>query len=355
MAQVIKTIHASASTVVEKNFVRVLYGFLLVQKTTAGISSAPTHERQIRHEKLSGLNKPGSEGGAHSGKRAPYMKSEIMIAVAPVPGEKQEEKFPGTLDVPGEVIRCEAAGAAIGHLHARDENLLQSVAPEPFVSQIRQIREACPIIIEGSTGGAPEHTLHQRCVTFTVPEVEMGSLNLGSINMFDGVYQNKYEDICFYTRKLREGGIVPTMPIFDLSHLINYQRIVADGELLPPHVFEFVFDIPNALPYSDRYLDLFLEHLPAGAIWFCVRHHQRGAADLRRVMELGGHIRVGFEDSPFLSNGKRARNNIELVADAVEQAQKVGRTVVRAARARQIIGLKPLPKVPASQLATTVA
>src|SRR5262245_38701668 len=131
------------------------------------------------------------------------MNSEIMIALAPVPGEKQEEKYPGALDVADETIRCEAAGAAIVHLHARDENLLQSVDPTLFAEQLRSIREACPIIIEGSTGGAPEHTLDQRCATFTVPEVEMGSLNLGSINMFDGVYQNRYQDICFYSRKLR--------------------------------------------------------------------------------------------------------------------------------------------------------
>jgi 3-keto-5-aminohexanoate cleavage enzyme len=270
------------------------------------------------------------------------MKREIMICVAPVPGEKQEEKFPGALDVPSEVIRCESAGACIGHLHARDENLLQSVDPELFSQHVREIRAACPIIIEGSTGGAPEHTIDQRCATFTVPEVEMGSLNLGSINMFDGVYQNRYEDICFYTRKLRHARIVPTMPVFDLSHMINYERIISDGELKPPYVFEFVFDVPNALPYKDSYLDLFVDHLPKNAIWFCVRHHQRGAVDLRRVMELGGHIRVGFEDSPFLSNGKRARSNVELVEDAVEQAQKAGRTVVGAQRAREIIGLKPL-------------
>lgn len=270
------------------------------------------------------------------------MNSEIMIAVAPVPGEKQEEKFPGPMNVPQEVIRSEAAGAAIGHLHARDENLLQSIESEPFASHLRQIRESCPIIIEGSTGGAPEHTLDQRCVTFTVPEVELGSLNLGSVNMFDGVYQNRYADICFYTRKLRENRIVPTMPVFDLSHMINYRRLVEDGELVAPCLFEFVFDIPNALPYTDRYLDLFVEHLPPNAIWFCVRHHQRGAADLRRVMELGGHVRVGFEDSPFLSNGQRARNNVELVEDAVKEAERVGRKVVRAERARAIIGLQPI-------------
>ena len=267
-----------------------------------------------------------------------------MICVAPVPGEKQEERFPGSLDVPAETLNCAAAGAAIVHLHARDENHLQSVDATLFRRQMSQVRAASRIIIEGSTGGAPEHTLDQRCATFTVPEVELGSLNLGSINMFDGVYQNRYEDIVFYARKLKAAGIIPTMPVFDLSHLINYERLVADGELQPPVVFEFVFDVPAALPYQDRYLELFLDHLPKGAVWFCVRHHQRGAADLRRVMELGGHLRVGYEDSPFLSNGTRARSNVELVADAVEQAGRAGRPVAGPDQARQLIGLKPLAR-----------
>ncbi|NLX14946.1 MAG: 3-keto-5-aminohexanoate cleavage protein [Phycisphaerales bacterium] len=270
------------------------------------------------------------------------MSNEIMVMVAPVPGEKQEEKFPGKLDIVTESIQCVSAGAALVHLHARDENLLQTVDPTLFARQVREIRQACPAIIEGSTGGAPEHTLDQRCSTFTVSEVELGSLNMGSINMYDGVYQNRYEDIRFYARKLRETRIAPTMVIFDLSHLANYRRILDDGEVSPPYIFELVFDVPYALPYSDSYLELFVEHLPPQAVWFCVRHHQPGAAGLRKVMELGGHIRVGYEDSPFLSDGRRARNNVELVEDAVVQAEKAGRTVVQAARAREIIGLRPL-------------
>jgi 3-keto-5-aminohexanoate cleavage enzyme len=63
---------------------------------------------------------------------------------------------------------------------------------------------------------------------------------------------------------------------------------------------------------------------------------------LRRVLELGGHLRVGYEDSPFLSNGQRARNNVELVEDAVAQARQAGRHVAGPDRAREIIGLKPL-------------
>jgi 3-keto-5-aminohexanoate cleavage enzyme len=270
------------------------------------------------------------------------MSEEIAICVAPAPGEKQEEKYPGELDVVAELIRCHEMGAAIGHLHARDQNLLQTVDVTWFRRQVKAIRAACPLIIEGSTGGAPEHTLEQRCATFTVPEVEMGSLNMGSVNMFDGVYQNRYEDICFYARQLNKHNIRPVMPVFDLSHISNFQRLVADDELRPPFVFEFVFDVPNGLPYQDRYLEWFVNELPDGASWFCVRHHQRGSRDLQRVMELGGHIRVGYEDSPFLSDGHRAGTNARLVEDAAAQAEKAGRKVVGPQRTRELLGLPPL-------------
>lgn len=272
------------------------------------------------------------------------MTDEIIVCVAPVPGEKQEEKFPGRLDVAAELIRCHEAGAAIGHLHARDERHLQSVDPQLFAAQIGQVRAACPLIIEGSTGGAPEHTLAQRCITFTVEGVELGSLNLGSVNMFDGVYQNKYEDVCFYAEQLRRHGVRPTMVAFDLSHLANFHRLEAEGLVSPPYLFELVFDVPNALPYSNRYLELLVNELPAGAEWFCVRHHQQGAADLRRVIELGGHVRVGYEDSPFTSDGRRADNNAKLVDDAVQLATRWGRSVVDPERARELLQLPALSR-----------
>lgn len=271
------------------------------------------------------------------------MSDEIMICVAPAPGEKQEERYPGALDVAGELIRCQGAGAAIGHLHARDENLLQTVDATLFRQQVQAIRAACPLIIEGSTGGAPEHTLEQRCVTFTVREVEMGSLNMGSVNMFDGVYQNKYDDICLYAQQLKRHSVMPVMPVFDLSHLCNFQRLVDDNQIHTPYAFEFVFDVPSALPYTDRYLQWMVSELPEGAVWFCVRHHQKGARDLARVMELGGHIRVGYEDSPFLSDGTRAETNVQLVEDAVRQAETAGRKVVDPVCAREILGLPALP------------
>jgi 3-keto-5-aminohexanoate cleavage enzyme len=270
------------------------------------------------------------------------MSSPIIICCAPVPGEKQREKHPGPLDPAAELIECHRIGAAIGHLHARDDRHRQSVDVALFRRQCGQIRSATDMIIEGSTGGAPEHTLEQRAVTFTVPLVEMGSLNLGSVNMYDGVYQNRFEDICFYATKLRSHFILPIMPVFDLSHLINFRRLIDAGHLSSPFVFEFVWDVPNAIPYSEQYLKLFHDHLPSRSVWFSVRYHQKGVRDLWKVIDMGGHVRCGFEDSPYLSDGRKARNNMELVEDCVKWVERAGRKPASSAQARELLGLKSI-------------
>lgn len=265
---------------------------------------------------------------------------ELIICVAPYPGEKQEEKFPGKMDVAQELIRSYQAGASIGHLHVRNENGLQTTDTQWFARDVKKVHAACPLIIEGSTGGAPEHTLEERSVSFTVPGIEMGSLNLGSINLWDGVYKNPIADIYFYAEKLQERGLTPFLDCFDLSHFNCLGKLEKDGLVSAPYTFGLVFDIPNALPYQDRYVDIFLQELPPQSIWFLARHHAPGAQGFIKALEQGGHVRVGYEDGPFLSNGQRARSNAELVEEVVKLAEAVGRKVVGPERAREIMGIK---------------
>jgi len=265
---------------------------------------------------------------------------ELIICVAPYPGEKQEEKFPGKMDVAQEAIACYNAGASIAHLHVRDESGLQTTDTHWFQRDVGKILAATPMIVEASTGGAPEHTLAERCVSFTVPGVEMGSLNLGSVNLFGGVYKNPIADIRFYARELKKRNLTPFLDCFDLSHCVCVERLREEGLISPPYTFGLVFSIPDSLPYQDRYVDLFRRELPHDGIWFLVRHHAQGAMGFMKAIEEGGHVRVGYEDGPFLSNGQRARSNAELVEDIVKAAEKVGRTVVGPERAREIMGVE---------------
>jgi 3-keto-5-aminohexanoate cleavage enzyme len=264
---------------------------------------------------------------------------ELMICVAPHPGERLERLIK-KLNVPEEVFRSYNEGASIVHLHVRDETGKQVVDPTFFRKQIQAIRSLCPIIIEGSTGGTTEHTLEERAVSLTVPGIEMGSLNMGSINMNGGVYRNPLHEIRFYAKKMKARKIKPFFYIFDLSMFHNVLRLKGEGLFSPPYVYGFIFDIQDGLPFHKKYLNFFIEELPKGALWFLLRHHSRGWKDFREALERGGHVRVGFEDSPFLSSGKRATSNAELVKEIVKAAKAVGRKVVDPERTREILGIK---------------
>jgi 3-keto-5-aminohexanoate cleavage enzyme len=266
---------------------------------------------------------------------------ELIICVAPYPGEKQEEKFPGRMDVPEEIIRSCNAGASIAHLHVRDESGLQTTDLQWFQRNVKKVLAACPIIIEGSTGGAPEHTLEERCLSFRVPGIEMGSLNLGSINMYGGVYHNPMSDMRYYAEELKKRSIKPFLIVFDLSMFHNAIRLEKEGLVSPPYIYNFVFDTPDTLPFSIKSLEIFLDHLPKGSIWFLTRHHSKGWEGFRAALERGGHVRVGYEDGPFLSSGKRARSNAELVEEVAEAARTIGRKVVTPDRAREIMSMRP--------------
>jgi 3-keto-5-aminohexanoate cleavage enzyme len=266
---------------------------------------------------------------------------DLIICVAPCPGEKQAERFPGDLDTVEEVVASVAAGAAIAHLHARDRQQLQTTDPRRLVHDVETIKSRVDVIVEASTGGAPEHTLAERCASFAVPGIELGTLNLGSINMYDSVYQNPASDIEHYACELQARSIKPINVIFDLSHASALDRVLNEFPQPAPPIVGFVFDVPHTLPYQRRYLDLLRSEVPPGAPWFLTRYHARGAAAFHDALEDGGHVRVGFEDGPFLSTGRRATSNAALVTDIVDAARVLGRPIASAARARELLGLDP--------------
>jgi 3-keto-5-aminohexanoate cleavage enzyme len=57
------------------------------------------------------------------------------------------------------------------------------------------------------------------------------------------------------------------------------------------------------------------------------------------AIAMGGHVRVGWEDNPYLPDGSLARSNAELVEVVVKMAETVGREVASTAEARQISGV----------------
>ncbi len=55
---------------------------------------------------------------------------------------------------------------------------------------------------------------------------------------------------------------------------------------------------------------------------------------------MGGNIRIGTEDWPFIQDGKPAKDNAELIAKWVRIAKDMGREVADPSEARKMLGLK---------------
>jgi 3-keto-5-aminohexanoate cleavage enzyme len=159
--------------------------------------------------------------------------------------------------------------------------------------------------------------------------------------MYGGVFHNPMSDMRYYAQELKKRSIKPFLIVFDLSMFHNVIRLEKEGLVSPPYIYNFVFDTPDTLPFSIKSLEVFLDHLPKGSVWFLTRHHSKGWEGFRAALERGGHVRVGYEDGPFLSSGKRARSNAELVEEVVEAARTIGRKVVPPDRAREIMSVKP--------------
>ena len=113
-------------------------------------------------------------------------------------------------EIAEDTVNCFREGACEVHLHTRDLEGNQTFDLDVFSDTIRLIRKETDMIIQGSTGGLSSLTLAERCVCLQVPEVEVASLNMGSVNFGETVYINTLPDIRYWAaemEKLLEEGV----------------------------------------------------------------------------------------------------------------------------------------------------
>jgi 3-keto-5-aminohexanoate cleavage enzyme len=277
------------------------------------------------------------------------MEDKLLITVAPSIPPYMAEGIPG-LDlspqsIAAEVLRAYDAGATIAHLHVWDENGRPTTELEVFRRTIHQIRERCDIIIEGSTGGLNELNAAERSVSLQA-EIEMASLNPGSVNYDSGVYVNSPDDIAYWAQEMCRRKIKPNLAIFEAGMIANSMRLADEEWIEPPFLFTFVLGQVGAIPASPKNLLFLSEMVPTGSVWSVAGH---GAHDLPMAslaIHMGGHARAGFEDNPFYRPGELATSNAQLIERLVRIAREIGREVASPTEARAILGLSPHSPTP---------
>ena len=272
--------------------------------------------------------------------------SKVVVAVAPVchTNKAVPEGSHNPLsarDVAEETVRCWNAGAAMVHLHVRDDDGEQVSDLSTFAATLDLIRAESDIIIQGSTGGVSELTLDERCVCLNEPRVEMASLNMGSVNFGRSVYINTIEDIEYWAKRIRESGARPELEVFNPSMVESALELRDQGILADPLHFNFALGFPSSLSATPGNIHYLVSMLEPGQHWGLVHEGMTNFTMLTAATGMGATVvRVGFEDGAMLTDGEPAPSNADLVERLVSIVRLSGREIATPAEARALLGLE---------------
>ncbi len=265
-----------------------------------------------------------------------------MITVAPTGSLPKKKQTPHVPITPEEIIetgiRCEAAGASIIHVHARNpKDESPSTDYHLFEEIYNGLKDETNLIIQISTGGRAGMTYEARCKRLRL-EPEMASLTTGSVNFPTSVYENSPDLIEALAKDMVKYGVKPEMEIFDLGMISNAVDLAERGLAKQPLHFDFVMGLRGAMPATVENLVFLKNTIPLDATWTVAGV---GPAQLSMGMHailMGGHVRVGLEDNIYFKRGQLARNE-DLVERVVRLSGELGREVATPDEARDILDL----------------
>jgi len=256
-----------------------------------------------------------------------------------------------------EALAAHAAGAAVVHIHVRHP---ETGAPSRDLDLYRQvvtrIRAAgTGVILNLTTGiGArfspdPADPNRNASPSMASPADRMAhvldlapeicSLDVATMNFGKHAFVNTPDHITEIATAVRAAGVKPELEVFDLGHIALAKSLYAKGIFADPPFFQLCLGVPWGAPATPEAMQAMRAMLPPGANWsaFGVGAQHFPAVAMSVVM--GGHVRVGLEDSLYMSKGVLAPGNAPMVARAARLIREIGCEVASPAQARTILGL----------------
>jgi len=261
-----------------------------------------------------------------------------------------KEMNPNVPEQPGEIAQasldCYNAGAAIVHIHARDEQGKPCGTKEKFAEIQDAVKAKCKeVIVQFSTGGGTNLTIDER-VSCLDADPEMASLNMGTLMRQTGPnagqpFANMTKDIEAWAAKMKAMHIKPEMECYSQSMYRDVHNLIKKDLIEPPYYVNFVLGMMHqgAIEANPDTLISMYQFLPENAYFNTTA---TGAAELPVTtvgMLLGGCVRVGLEDNIYYAKGVLAESNAQLVARSVRIAKELNLTPATPDEAREILGV----------------
>lgn len=245
-----------------------------------------------------------------------------MISVAPVAAT---DILINPRAIARDVIECYKYGASMVHLHVRDLNGQLTPDLSLLEETVQYIREGCDIVVEISTGGVSNLTIEERCQPCYAPFVEANSLNVGSVNLGEAVYQNPIKDVRFCVQQILENNKRPEIEVFEVGMINTVRELAEQFDFVKPILFALVFghggEMPATVPALRHMIDGLYENFPnkEDVLWGYTQAHRQDFEMVKVALDMGASsVRIGFEDSDFIAPGVRVDNNAALILEVAD-------------------------------------
>ena len=276
-------------------------------------------------------------------------KTIITVATTGAwPTKKNNPNVPMTPEeISEDVYACWKAGAAMAHLHMRDDEGKGTMDKTRFAKTVELLRTNhpdCDIILNMTTSGALTANDDERMVHVQELRPEMASYDCGSMNwLHTGLFLNPPAFLEKLGQNMQAWGVKPEIEAFDPGMIANAAYYLKKGVLKAPLHFQFCMGCANGIPGSMKNLIFMketMESLCPGSTWSCFGVGHAALEMLYGAVALGGHIRVGMEDNVMYAKGVLADSNVQFVERARRVIEEYGKKAATPDEAREILSLK---------------
>lgn len=270
------------------------------------------------------------------------MSTSVILTAAltgPTATKRDNPHLPTTpAEIAAAAQQAYEAGAAVVHVHVRGEDGRPKADVELARRTIGLIEEACPALVQLSTGVGLAVPFDERA-RLVEAQPGMATLNVCSMSFGAGEFRNPPDGVRRLAARMRELDVKPELEVYDTGHLDAALALHADGLLAEPLQFSIVLGVKGGAAATAENLVAMIRRMPAQAVWQVVAIGRHNLALTAVGVALGGNARTGMEDTLTLRRGVPVASNAELVERLVGVANAIERAPASVAEARSLLSL----------------
>ncbi|MDR1029087.1 MAG: 3-keto-5-aminohexanoate cleavage protein [Clostridiales Family XIII bacterium] len=249
-------------------------------------------------------------------------------------------------EIAEEVYNCWKAGAAVAHIHCRDDDGKAAMIFEKFEKAVGLIRakKDCDIILNITTSGGVNLKEEDRMRPFYELKPEMASYDCGTMNWaHTTIFENNPKFLEKLGTMMQEVNVKPEIEVFDPGMIYNAGYLLKKGFLKAPLHFQFCMSVAGGIKASTKNLVFMketMDEVAPGSTWSAFGVGAGAMEIMYAAVAMGGNIRVGMEDNVLYRKGQIADSNMQFVARAKRIIEEFTCEVATPSEARDILGLK---------------